>query len=215
MSIKYRKFGIHALLDALCIEFANNIVPDWFLGTLYYVLFSIVAADKPRSGKMFIDYYLSDATLDAIGEKYGITSECVRQHIQWCLRKLRHPSRRQILSVGVEAYYTQESKQLLDETYNNGYQDGILSVINNSEVIQEKRMQLLTAMYDTKIWNMDGMPSRLRRLLCVAGYETVGDVIKAGREKIRRVRQIGDKTYAELVDILVRDFGEKREDWAI
>lgn len=65
---------------------------------------------------------------------------------------------------------------------------------------------------NTPIENL-AISTRARNALVRGNIKTVNDIIRLGPTKLVSCRNIGVKTYSEIVVCLVQQFGERLEDW--
>lgn len=136
-------------------------------------------------------YYVEELTHEAIGKQFNVTRSRVAQIINNALRKMRNPSRANILKLGLNEYnsiikemaqvqkevknkYIQEVKDLTDEKYATG------------DIVLEKSIDALEL--DTRAYNC------LRR----AGCKTVKDVFIMNDSDLIEMRSLGRKSVEDI-----------------
>ena len=200
-----KNYGLDRLLEDIGLTFENG-MPDDFNGTLMYLLYSVnTSKNASRNVDMVMKYYFSEASMREIGENNGLSTESVRQIIGRVIRRLKYPSRLNILEIGLKDYY----KSKITEERTNAFNQGFTKALNESKSDAEKRIDALN---DVALEYSD-VSVRLFNALYRAGYRTIGSVIWAGASEIRKVRNLGIKSYIELAETLITKYGEKREDW--
>jgi RNA polymerase sigma factor (sigma-70 family) len=109
---------------------------------------------------MIILRYKHGATLEQIGNFYGVTRERIRQMMNETLRKLRHPSRWRLIDKGFINYIEEEverrvaskTSHILYLEYSRGYQDGINAA---TESDAEKKKLINEYVLRTPITNLN------------------------------------------------------------
>ena len=122
--------------------------------------------------------YKEHKTLDDTARYFNVTKEKIRQIIAKSIRKLRHESRIPY------------------------YRDGYQATLDKQE---EKREQILTDLGEQiRETSLDKLNLSVRTYNCLkrAGYTTLGDLAVTDPKKIKDVRDLGAKSFAELQEIL-------------
>jgi DNA-binding CsgD family transcriptional regulator len=149
-------------------------LPDDYIATVEYVL---LTALSERQRKMLPMYYRDGKTLQEIGKCYCLTRERVRQIIEKSIQKLRVGRHREFLKYGVLGTITRLKARVggpQAETDTPTYKD---------------------------IRNL-GLSARSRNSLWQAGIFSVGSILKLTPFELARVRNLGSKSYAEIVTVL-------------
>ena len=223
-------------------DFPQNIIdeiglttplPKTFTATLRYLLTEVdiqceTTLNGGKGGKnygsIFWDYYVTDASLADLGEKYGLSAERIRQINIRVSRFLRRSHNKACLQMGLREYFldqlknevasikaefNEEISELRNEMYDKGYKD-----CANGLAPKPSQNTL-----DTREWHLAkdieelGLSVRAYHGLRRAGCKTVADIINLKPEGLWWTRTLGKVCYDEIVGILIRDYGEKREDW--
>lgn len=200
-----KNYGLDRLLEDIGLTFENG-MPEDFDATLAYALYSINTKENAhRNVAMFMKYYFSEASMLEIAKSNGISNTRVKQIVLRTLRKLKNKPYSKMLKLGLNAYYEEIIKLQKKISFECGFSAGL----DDYKSADEKRLDILnkTTLDQTE------MSTRLYVALRRAGYETIGSVISAGAEEIKKVSNLGIKGATELIELLVTRFGEKREDW--
>lgn len=166
---------------------------------------------------MIILRYKHGATLDQIGNFYGLTNERARQLIHQALRKLRHPARYRLIDQGLRRYIENEAEKrselkvsnLLHLEYFRGYHDGIdaatISDDDKKKLINEKLLQTALSDLDISI--------RTFNTLSRANVKTLGDLLAYDSvDTIYKIRNMGHKSAVEIAKLLSR-YGICNDAW--
>ena len=92
-----------------------------------------------------VDMYFKDgATYEMIGNKYDISRECVRQHIEKSLRKLRHPMYKDVILTGLLTT-EEQNRQIQKKTEKLNSREEYLKAMNDNlkkkELLLDKKIQ--------------------------------------------------------------------------
>lgn len=181
--------------------------PADIIGTLYYLIYTSL---DERQSEVIVRYYTTEATLANIAEALNISVERVRQLCKHSLRCLRSISNYHMLQKGISAFYENRQAVATDAAYNKGYNVGYRegsSITPKVPIEIENNKSVQDTLYD-----MD-LSVRTFNSLSRAGIKTVLDIINTGSEEISCIRNLGRKSYDELVDKLVSDYGEEKHNW--
>ena len=168
-----------------CLEYPD--IPSDAEETLEYVVKTLT----PREADMFMLNFKDEMTYVEIGEQYGIHKQRVQQIISKAVRKLRHASRSEIISVGREVYLKtilavneEEKKHYYEriselERLINKQTAEVTDSIGISSDLDTQARTHLAHILDTSI---DGLKLSVRSWngLSRAGIRTVKDIIEYG-----------------------------------
>ena len=142
-------------------------------------------------------------TLHEIGCMYNVTRERINYIIHRALRKLRHPSRRNILKEGLTVYNMEceanrkllsEKKQLIEETYERRKQD-LLTMLDTPF---DALMCLSMDMLDLSIRPRNCLR---RHFQCDTNTVTIKDVLKLiEQDELQNVRNLGRRSYDKIIE---------------
>lgn len=160
-------------------------------------------------------------TYEQVGKAFGVTRERIRQVEQKALRKLRSPSRMDFLVHGMAGVIQQKVEDRIREERSEIYAEA--GRFLNEAIGQERTEAFLKGAARPKdaeparALNMpiDGLGLSVRSHNCLlrAGVETVGDIVRMGREKLMRVRNLGGRSLQEIENTLAT-LGVKLEEGA-
>lgn len=216
------------ILERLGIE--KRDIPEDFIATLYYLVYTsykflppeehdtttynnVSAEIEIRNANIFMMYFKDNMTYGEIAATYGITTERVRQLLDKQIKKLSLSTRRNVLQLGLNKYlYLQKinkEKEWEQRGYNKAYrtfQEAIQSIGVNVENVAE---------IDLTSIDIEEMNLSVRAYNCLkrAGVMTVSDIIQMGNANLRCVRNLGKRCYAEIVEQLVKRYGESPMNW--
>ncbi len=175
------------------INFDAEYMTDDTIPTLYYLLCQI----DPDHVDMVILFYKFNETYGTISEKYNLSRERVRQIISTVVEKLTTGYYSEVLKIGIKKYY--ENK-----------------VSNAEEIVEMRRCNdRMKKIELTKNDWLDSLniSSRTYFALKRAGINTISDVLSYGRDNLIRIEGFGLKGYQEIVEVLVKNYGEDPYDW--
>ena len=179
------------LLDK--INFNAEYMTDDTIPTLYYLLCQI----DPDHVDMVILFYKFNETYGSISAKYNLSRERVRQIISTITEKLAKEYYLEVLKTGIKKYY--ENK-----------------VTKAEEIVEMRRCNDRSVKIElTKNEWLDSLniSSRTYFALKRAGINTISDVLAYGRDELIKIEGFGLKGYQEIVDVLVKKYGEDPYDW--
>lgn len=140
-------------------------------------------------------YYRDNKTQSALGEEYGITKSRVYQIICKAIRKLRHPSRLNYITVGYEGALARKARSVRELA-------GILVQEENDfkERLQGTLQEQLLALTDVPIKNL-GLSARAEHALERAHIKTADELVRlAAEDRLSEIRNIGAKTIEEILN---------------
>lgn len=168
--------------DIFGIPVEEVVLPDDYKEAIEIVLSQI----DERQKQIILLRYKKHMTLEQCGFTMGISRERSRQLVAKALRRLRHPSRAKILGYGTSGY---KAKMQEREANLNEFKNGNFDLIG----------ELLVDDLD--------LPIRAYNCLKRAGSNTIKDVAEiVSSGKLLKVRNLGQKTFEEIVQRLI-DFG--------
>ena len=216
------------IIEKLKIE--KDDLPEDFIATLYYLVYTSYKILPPeehdtttynntsseieiRNANIFMMCFKDNMTYGEIAATYGITTERVRQLIDKQIKKLSLHTRRNVLQLGLNKYLflqkTNNEKQWEQKGYNRAYR-------NFQEAIKSMGIKVADVTdIDLTGIDIEEMNLSVRAYNCLkrAGVMTVGDIIQMGNKNLRCVRNLGKRCYAEIVDQLVKRYGESPMNW--
>lgn len=208
------------LLEAIFGEGAfPSPLPKHTIPALYYLAYDY----SERGANMTFRYYRDGKTYSEIAAEYSLTTERIRQIIAKVLRVMRHPKRQRMLQSGVQAYFESRERAAKDAAEERAQalakQARQQAIADCRQTMNEAMSELLGAEpaaaqgdYSDAIELLD-LSVRSFNCLHRAGVNTVGEIIALGPEKLMRVRNLGKKSYEEIVEKLVLSYGENRDFW--
>ncbi len=173
---------------------------DLLLAVEYIVNFTL----SDRETKVVTAYYRDSLTHSQIGAMMGISTERVRQIKAKAIRKLRHPSRFIFLRDGLQggiAYYRNREYRM---RYSAGYREGYTSASSKSllpEQINRSGVPVQDAAVHRPIDELD-LGVRSYNALKRANINTVEELLETPIEKLRYLRNVGEKTITEILAAL-------------
>lgn len=135
-------------------------------------------------------YYFEDFTLEEIGKMYSITRDRVRQVILKAIRKMRNPSKSNILKIGINAYeYINAEKKRITEETRNKY-------LEQFREIEEEKYSNKESCLNNSI---DELELSVRSYNCLKrdGCNIVQDVFIKTDIELMHVRNLGRKSMEE------------------
>ena len=185
------------LLEEVCEEEAEYTTSDLH-GSVEYILFTLTDRERDITHLYFRD----GKTFEEIGNIYGITRERIRQIQAKALRKLRQPSRRKYIELGVngviekikEGYAVKVAELTEKMLYLTQITDANMNkVIERCEIARKSKSE--------QIENFD-LSVRSYNCLCRAGLRTLSDIASLSYGQLLRVRNLGRRSFEEIVDVL-------------
>lgn len=169
----------------------------------------------PREKTVLEGYYVKGYTLEAIGLQFGVTRERIRQILNKAIRRMKHPSRLDVLKYG---------KELIEE------QDDIEELTR--QLKRKKRfLEQMNVELDENIKKIIGEVSfskpikeldlSIRSLNCLrrADINTLDDLLNKTEEDMMKVRNLGRKSLKEIIKVLddmdlhLKDYDKKEKDF--
>lgn len=153
-------------------------LPDDYTETVEYVLSTKLSA---RQKSMVKSRYQEKYTYQETGEWYGLTRERIRQIVEKSVRRLRHPKTKDMLKYGIAGTINRLEKALKDSTSNP-----------ESNVLPDPERDISYINFDVRTFNC------LRR----SRIYTVEDVLKLTPDELMHIRNLGRKSYSNIVETL-------------
>lgn len=134
-------------------------------------------------------YFRDGLTLEKTGGKLNVCRERIRQIIERACRRLQNPACKEVLTLGLDKYITQREELAWKNGFARGQEDKEMDIKLRSLNIEEiKDLHLSVRTYNC---------------LSRAGYYTVKDImLNLTPEKLARIRNMGNKSYIEVVEAL-------------
>lgn len=195
--------GLWGFEDESIITFKTHLPTD-YVETIDHVLSTLTDREETILRLYYgLDEENQRRTLHEIGCTYNVTRERINYIIHRALRKLRHPSRRNILKDGLTVYNMEceanrkllsEKKQLIEETYERRKQD-LLTMLDTPF---NALMCLSMDMLDLSIRPRNCLR---RHFQCDTNTVTIKDVLKLiEQDELQNVRNLGRRSYDEIIE---------------
>lgn len=184
------------LLDAITDEWVEPLPTD-FNQTLAYVL----AGLTEREQAVIEMYFKHNMTYEQIGREFNVTRERIRQIEAKALRKLRHPSRLQLIKKGVRDWVASAREEGRQENINAELKtaiDSIVEIAKKLEIDLSTR-DIMPPVKDIPIEHLD-LSVRSYNVLKRAGYNTLESVCELSMNDFLRLRNIGKKSAEEILE---------------
>lgn len=174
-----------------------------------------------------LEYFKDELTLDECGKMHGVTRERIRQVVAKAVRKLRHPSRFDVIRYGIgiietnrkklkvqqlqgklDAEILELNKKIAEVSAKNAIsKDDMMDVLDiTEEQVEEARQNV----YTTPLIELD-LSVRSYNCLTRVGCRSMADVIpKIEDDSIIKVRNLGRKSVKEIATKLL-DLGYRSE----
>lgn len=147
-------------------------------------------------------YYRDGQTTKQIAEEFKLSVSRVGQIIHKAWRELRRPSRLYKIQHGIEAYCKMKAdeayKKGLSEGHENGYAEGYKAACELSTADAQKALE---AAPDITLEDLD-LSVRAYNCLKRGGFSTLKQLVNADPERVARVRNLGKKSYEEVIETL-------------
>lgn len=166
-------------------------------------VYEAIASLTPREQAVLESRFKDRLTLEKTGKAQNLTRERIRQVEAKALRKLRHPSRANIMiSVPLPEVRKIESEyQALQKEYEWLKQViGRIAENISPEIVERAKMEL-----DVPLSEAD-LSVRSYNCLSRIGKKTLRDVAEMSDDELKAVKQLGKKSYNEIVEKL-KEYG--------
>lgn len=152
-------------------------LPDDYMATVEYVLSTKLSARQKAMVKSRYQKY----TYQEIAKQNGLTRERVRQIVVKAVRRLRHPKTKDMLKYGIAETINRLEKAVKDSTSKP-----------ESDVLPNPEKDISYMDFDVRTFNC------LRR----SRIYTVGDILKLTPNELMHIRNLGRKSYLNIVETL-------------
>lgn len=192
---KYTKQEWNGKRDEVAYSF-NNI-------PLTEATFELVLLELSNNERAAIHrYYRDGQTTKQIAEEFKLSVSRIGQIIHKAWRELRRPSRLYKIQHGIEAYCKMKAdeayKKGLSEGHENGYVEGYKAACELSTADAQKALE---AAPDITLEDLD-LSVRAYNCLKRGGFSTLKQLANADPERVARVRNLGKKSYEEVIETL-------------
>ena len=188
------------LLDAIAGEWEEEIPAD-FPQTLAYVLAGLTEREQAVVEMRFKQCM----TYEQTGREFNATRERIRQIEAKALRKLRHPSRLNLIKRGIRGWVADVREQGRQETISEELKlvkDSVIKIANALKID-------LTSVSKATTENPTGvaiedlcLSVRSYNVLRSAGYNKLEDVSKHSFDELLQLRNMGRKSAMEILKVL-------------
>ena len=186
----------------------EDILPSDILPTIEYVLGMLTE----RESMVIQLRFKYDLTLVDVAKEYGnITRERVRQIEAKALRKLCHPTRKRWLVHGVTGMIESAEVAAASQAITNELKSTINEIskisFNLAELVGKKPVETSMDKFNQEqvlSLRIDELDLSVRSYNCLnrAGIETLGDITNLSSFELLRVRNLGKRSYDEIVKVL-------------
>ena len=186
------------LIEAI-IDDNSQQLPCDFNQTLAYIL----AGMSEREQRVIEMYFRYNMTYMQIGKTFNVTQERIRQIKEKAIRKLRHPSRLNLLKTGI--------RNQIRDAYDKGRQETTntyLKVMTNKISKIENTLKINTDNDNTKIpikpTSIEDINLSVRsyNVLKRAGCNTLESIAKLSRNEFTKIRNLGQRSAEEILEKL-------------
>ena len=168
--------------------------PDDILATVYYIGYT----QNPKYADVAFSYYRDKRTHEQLARLHEVTRERIRQMIVEFLRRLRNPYSLHVLQVGMNAYLMER-----------------VDAVSQGQPLRSKDDEIADEVVNHSAIGYLPLSTRAYNALKRAGIKKVQDIVDLGPTGLLHVNNIGEKTYWEIIDLLIRDYGESKDAWYI
>ena len=161
-----------------------------------------------QAGLAYALYTLEEKEQHVLKKKYNMGEELTEEEVkteQKALIKLQHPCRWEYICYGVVGYAKrkaeEERRKGFVEGYHMGYTDG-QRITKSSKELTVENLPIGAMPISRRVYNV------LER----SGCKSIGDVMAADLDSIRRMRSFGEKGIGEVV-IALHSFGIYNTAW--
>ncbi len=203
------------LLDKIAGGQWEHPIPEDLEQSLAYVL----AGLSEREQSVIRAYFSEEKTYAEIARCKNVTQERIRQILEKSMRKLRHPERIRFLIHGVKGVIHQTSVDSAQNAISTRLERALSSISEISHRLsaitgKEEYSELSETCegFNVSI-PLDELNLSVRGYNCLkrTGMKTVSDITKLTKNELMRVRNLGKKSFEEVVD-MVHKLGLKLAD---
>ena len=134
--------------------------------------------------------YIENLTYAEIGNMIDRSPNRIRQIVLKVLRRLRDPHMYGYIQYGIEGFTNQKIAKAKNDAYAKGYQDGI----NNCPINQKLSVTAPITELDLSV--------RAYNCLMCSGIRTIQDLLNKDSKYLLRIRNMGMKSYEEIISRL-------------
>lgn len=196
-----KKYPYNLLREIFLGEQAEKLPNDSGMALEYVITDSLTE----REALFLRMRYRENMTYTAIGAANDLSRGRAREIVVKAVHKLRHFSRKKYIEIGMQKLvaFIKESERAMCESR---YEKRIHQLEKEiAELRHEKYAPDAAEIYNAGIEIFD-LTVRTFNVLCRNGLRKVGDIIEADPEKIIRFRNLGAKSFEELVEVL-KEYG--------
>ena len=180
-------------------------IPENFFDRFYRLLNDALTE---REKEMLVMYYSTDKTFAEIGQQYGLSEQRVQKIIKKAIQKVRVQVEwnlnffRMLESKENKNRFAYESERFKwnTEGYEAGYKQGYYNAMQGKET---KRVTIAEM----------GLSTYTENALKRSGIEDLSQLIAAGQDKVKNIRNIGKKSFEEIADVLIQEYDQSVLDW--
>lgn len=196
----------YSLLDAIIGEFWDTLIePDQEAAINY-----VISTFSEREQLLLDLYYKRGKTFDQCGKEVGVTRERVRQIIAKSLRRMRHPSRMNLIRYGLDGYehYVANKKRRAQLEAEDRDLDELEQELIARRLYLESALECVSPVDEDKRKHsgidIDEMNFSVRTFNCLrrANICTLNDLVQKastdGYEGFTKVRNLGRKSIDEI-----------------
>jgi hypothetical protein len=163
-------------------------------------IYNVLATLTEREQWVLTSRFQRKLTLEQCGKEYGITRERIRQIEAKAIRKLRHPSRSNMLKsvplTELQAKHTEYCnlkdeyewlKKAFESLTARKAEPGVIMPMVEYATLLETPLEAM------------GLSGRSYNCLRRAGKDTLGDIVEMYEHELAKVRNLGRKSYEEVI----------------
>lgn len=154
-----------------------------------------------REEEVLLYRFRDGLNLMEVGKIYNITRERIRQIEAKALRKLRHPTRRDVILTAPMVEYKELQRQYAELQGKYNTLTEAFATLNNTQAQQvpEEAKRILNG--NKPLEEMD-LSVRSYNILKRAGVNTAADIAKLTLDDLQKIRNMGRKSVEEILKIL-------------
>lgn len=153
-----------------------------------------------REAKVINMYYKERVTIRQVGGRIGLTPERIRQIKNKAIRKLRHPSRANLIVSGLTAGIPQICESRYKDGYSKGYKKGFQDGKSEKQTENLREVHPPAASWLAEPSSIEALDLGIRtyNALRRANIKTIADLQKTPSDQLLRIRNIGKKALNEI-----------------
>lgn len=177
--------------DELCKNPPKDIMPS-----IEYALFQLGISRDPRYVEFIRLRYKDKLSYNEIGMCVNLTTETIRKHMLKAIRYFRSPKISGYIKYGIEGFIKHQIKETIRFSYQQGYHNGVNDCKDNNS-----DPDFIKVLLSQDILHLD-LSVRAYHCLKRRGVCTVQDILKFDKDDLLRTRNMGIKTYNEIISKL-------------